>query len=339
MPKQELGRLEEVPLGEMFADEPGDFTPWLYKEENLNLLGDAINLDLTPSEKEGAVGTLSVDIVAQSELGVVVIENQIKRSDHGHLGQLLSYAAGREARFLVWVAPAFKQEHLDALDWLNRWMPEDLEVYGVEVRLLKIDDSRPAPVFRAVVSPETLSRQAGSQEQMTSEESTLRERFFEQLVSEARERELNVFKKSRTTHRAKSFPCSAGGDDLRYWVDFADSREEGIMVKLYLSTANRDHSAEIMRVLESQAEEIETELGFEAEYKAPQGRQKTGWVYRQWSASIWDDDALQGHRRRILDTVGSFQRVLDPRVAKIIQDLEAEESDGVDGGLTDNDVN
>jgi hypothetical protein len=337
MPTQRLGRLEEVQIQDVFADESGDFTPWLYKSENLDLLGDAINLDLTPSEREGAVGSLSVDIVAQSELGVVVIENQIKQSDHGHLGQLLSYAAGREARFLVWVAPAFKQEHLDALVWLNRWMPEDLEVYRVEVRLLKIDDSRPAPVFRAVVSPDTLSRQTGSQGQMTTEESSLREGFFEELVSEARERNLNVFKKSRTTRRSKSFPCTAGDADLRYWVDFADSREVGIMVKLYVSTPKRDHSAEIVRVLESQASEIQTELGFEAKYKAPQGRQKAGWVYRQWSASIWEDDALQAHRDKILDTVSGFQRVLDPRVAKIIQDLEAEEADGVDASLPGDD--
>ena len=184
MPKQELGRLEEVEMREVFADEPSDFTPWLYKGENLDLLGDAINLDLTPSEREGAVGTLSVDIVAKSELGVVVVENQIKQSDHSHLGQLLSYAAGRDARFLVWVAPAFKRRAPGRACLAERWMPEDLEVYGVEVRASEdwtTLDLLPCFVLSCLLT--RLSRQTGSQEQMTTEESTLREGFFEELVS------------------------------------------------------------------------------------------------------------------------------------------------------------
>ena len=340
MPKQELGRLDEVPLRDVFDDEPRDFTPWLY--ENLELLGDAINLDLDPVEREGNVGTLSVDIVAKSELGVVVIENQLGKTDHGHLGQLLSYAAGREARFLVWVAPTFKDEHREALVWLNRWMPEDLEVYGVEVRLLRIDDSRPAPVFRAVVAPDTQSRQSGSldgPERMSSDEAGRREGFFQQLVNEAREREMNVFERYRTSARSKSFPCSAGDSDLRYWVDLADRPEDGILVKLYVWTKDRSRNSRIIGALMSQSDDIETELGFKAEYKTPQGRQKTGWVYRQWRASIWDDDdALEDHRRTILDTISGFQRVLDRRVAKILLDLEAEEALGVGGGLGGDDV-
>ncbi len=341
MPKQELGELVEMPLRDVFENEPGDFTPWLY--ENLELLGDAINLDLSPSEREGNVGTLSVDIVAESELGTVVIENQLGRSDHSHLGQLLSYAAGREARFLVWIAPSFEDEHLEALAWLNRWMPEDLEVYGVEVRIVRISDSPPAPMFRALVSPDSPTREAGPldvPERMSDAESTLRERFFEDLVDEAREGSVNVFERYRASTRSKSFPCGAGDSDLRYWVDLADRQDDGIMVKLYVWTKDPGHSARILDSLDSEAEEIEKELGFEAEYKTPQGRQKAGWVYRQWRASIWDDDdALAEHRRTIVATLKGFQRVLDPRVEKIIEELEAEEAGGVDGGLTGEDIN
>ena len=338
----ELGRIQDVELRDVWPNEAQDFTPWLAK--NLDLLGEALNLDLTLTEREGSVGTLSVDIVAESELGVVVIENQLGKTDHGHLGQLLTYAAGREARFLVWVAPTFKDEHQEALVWLNRWMPEDLEVYGVEVRLLRIDDSRPAPVFRAVVAPDTQSRQSGSldgPERMSSDEAGRRERFFQQLVNEAREREreVNVFERYRTSARSKSFPCSAGDSDLRYWVDLADRPEDGIMVKLYVWTKDRSRNSRIIGALMSQSDDIETELGFKAEYKTPQGRQKTGWVYRQWRASIWDDDdALEDHRRTILDTVSGFQRVLDRRVAKILLDLKAEEALGVGGGLGGDDV-
>ena len=335
MKEIELGRIEEVPLREVFADEARDFTPWLAK--NLDLLGEALNLDLTLTEREGSVGTLSVDIVAESELGVVVIENQLGKTDHGHLGQLLSYAAGREARFLVWVAPTFKEEHLEALVWLNRWMPEDIEVYGVEVSLIRIEDSRPAPVFRAVASPDAPSRQTESQDsrdRMSSEESTRRIAFFEQIADSAHDCGLNMFGTRRPSAKSKSFPCNAGDSDIKYWVDLSDGREDGIMVKLYVGTKDRDRNFRIISDLITQGADIEKELGFKTEYRTPQDRQRSGWVFRRWEASIWDDeDTLEEHRRKILDTVESFQKTLDHRVNEIIEVLETEEAVGVEGGL------
>ena len=294
------------------------------------------------TEREGSVGTLSVDIVAESELGVVVIENQLGKTDHGHLGQLLTYAAGREARFLVWVAPTFKEEHLEALAWLNRWMPEDLEAYGVEVRLIQIDNSRPAPVFRAVASPDAPSRQAGSLDtpaRMSSEETTRRVAFFEQIADGARDRRLNMFRTSRTSAKSKSFPCITDDPGIKYWVDLSDMREDGITVKLYVGTKDQDCNSKIIGALMSQSADIETKLGFGAEYRSPGDRQRSGWVYRRWEASIWDDEStLEDHRRKILDTIESFQNELDQRVADIIQSLEGKEAEGVEIGLTGDDV-
>ena len=103
----------------IWSDEARDFTPWL--ADHLEELGKALHLDMHLVEAEGAIGPFAADIIADGENGLVVIENQLERSDHGHLGQLLTYAAGRDARTLIWIAPELRDEHRAAINWLNRW--------------------------------------------------------------------------------------------------------------------------------------------------------------------------------------------------------------------------
>ena len=90
----DLGVITRVDnLRSIWPDEARDFTPWLAKEENLKLLGDAIGLDLVLEEKESAVGAFSADIFVKEE-GTnrrIIIENQLEATDHDHLGKLITY--------------------------------------------------------------------------------------------------------------------------------------------------------------------------------------------------------------------------------------------------------
>ena len=329
MPKQELGRVRQVPLSEVFDNEPQDFTPWLY--ENLDLLGDALNLDLTPSEREGAVGTLSVDIVAESEFGTVVIENQLGKTDHGHLGQLLSYAAGREAEILVWVAPMFKDEHRAAIDWLNRWTPEDIETYGVEVRAIRIGESPPAPEFRAVAYPNNWSRRVRSQNsdtKMSDDEWDRRVEFFSTLATRAHERDLTESTGFSVVAKSKSFPCRVDEPGLKYWVDL---RPTGVTtVHLDVRTGDVMRNDAIISGLELHKTSIEEELGFWPDLDAPDpdgphGR-IAGRVTRFRNASINDPpDQVEETLEWCLESLAGFQRVLDPRLRAVIDELDSVE--------------
>src|SRR5437016_7933967 len=118
---QALARLTRVELREIFATEAGDFTPWLAQADNLKLLADAIGLDLECEAQEKWVGPYRADILCKdlSTQNWVLIENQIEKTDHTHLGQLLTYAAGLDAVTIVWIAQKFTEEHRAALDWLN----------------------------------------------------------------------------------------------------------------------------------------------------------------------------------------------------------------------------
>ncbi len=108
-----FGRLRRIPVRELWTNEAGDFTPWLASQENISLLGDAIGVELEVEAQEKDVGPFRADILCRdtgtSEL--VLIENQLERTDHGHLGQLITYAAGLKAVTIVWVAARFTEEH------------------------------------------------------------------------------------------------------------------------------------------------------------------------------------------------------------------------------------
>jgi len=150
-----LGQLEAVNLRQVWTNEATGFTPWLAEEANLKLLGDAIGADLVLEKQEQNVGPFRADILCKDMASEqwVLIENQIERTDHVHLGQIITYAAGLHAVTIVWVASRFTDEHRAALDWLNEITEDRISFFGLEVELWRIGDSLPAPKFNMVSKP------------------------------------------------------------------------------------------------------------------------------------------------------------------------------------------
>ena len=152
--------LEQLDVHTMWQHEAHDFTPWLAK--NPHMLGDAIGLKLECAQTEAPVGPYFLDIKAKETGGgaIVAIENQLEVTDLHHLGQLLTYATGCEARIAVWVAPYFGYEHAHALHRLNEWTKDSIRFYGVKVEVVKQAGSDPAPRFRKVVHPGCWNKEA-----------------------------------------------------------------------------------------------------------------------------------------------------------------------------------
>lgn len=128
-----LGRLERHDLRAAWANEASDFTPWLARPENIALLGDALGPRLEVEAQEKAVGQFRADILCRDidTERRVLIENQLERTNHVHLGQILTYAAGLEAFTIVWLAARFTEEHRAVLDWLNRGTHDGLHFFWV----------------------------------------------------------------------------------------------------------------------------------------------------------------------------------------------------------------
>jgi hypothetical protein len=152
--KNPLGKLERIPLRKAWAHEAGEFTPWLAQANNLTLLAESLGLgELELVGTEHPVGDFKVDILCTDDGGKVIIENQLEKTNHTHLGQILTYAAGVGARKVVWLAESFRTEHVAALEFLNQHTTDELDFFAVEIELWRIGDSPMAPSFNVVVKP------------------------------------------------------------------------------------------------------------------------------------------------------------------------------------------
>ncbi len=181
--KQPLGRLESVDLREYWLREDTEFTPWMAEPENLKLLGETLGMNLELRETESPVGLFRADIVCRdinSECQVL-IENQIEQTDHTHLGQLMTYAAGLDAVRIIWVAKKFNEQHRAALDWLNRITLKEFQFFGIEVELWRIGNSPPAPKFNLVAKPNDWTKAVKTQTQADWSERAV---LFKQLWSD-----------------------------------------------------------------------------------------------------------------------------------------------------------
>lgn len=159
----EFGRLVDLPLREAWKHEAHTFTPWL--AENIDHLSEVIGIPLELTGTEVAVESFSADILAQNPKDgtLVLIENQLERTDHTHLGQIMTYLAGLEAQTVVWIAPEFREPHLSAIRWLNEHTADGFSFFAVRARVVRIKDSPFAPIFEIVEKPNDWVRQINQQ--------------------------------------------------------------------------------------------------------------------------------------------------------------------------------
>lgn len=150
-----LGRLKEVDIRELWAHEQYNFSNWLAKEENIDLLNDTVGLTLTDIDKEVYVGSYRCDLVAVDETtGVkIIIENQLDTTAHDHLGKVITYASGLDANVIIWIVKEAREEHKSAIEWLNNNMAKEISFFLLEMKAYKIGDSLPAPMFKVVEKP------------------------------------------------------------------------------------------------------------------------------------------------------------------------------------------
>ena len=162
-----LGKLDRVDLRTVWETEAGAFTPWLAREDNLALLGETVGIELELEAQEKDVGPFRADLLCKDTASGawVLVENQLERTDHTHLGQLLTYAAGLQAVTIVWVAARFTEEHRATLDWLNEITDDRFNFFGLEVELWRIGTSPVAPEIQRRLQAERLEQNGSRQSQ------------------------------------------------------------------------------------------------------------------------------------------------------------------------------
>lgn len=150
-----LGKFVKVELRHFWPDEARNFTPWLAKEENIQELSNTIGIDIEVEATEQFIGNFKADIVARdiSNDQKIIIENQLEKSNHDHLGKIITYASGVGASTIIWICSAITEEHRQAINWLNEHTSDELRFFALEIELWKIDDSKPAPRFNVICRP------------------------------------------------------------------------------------------------------------------------------------------------------------------------------------------
>lgn len=258
-----LGKLKEVKdLRTVWSHEALDFTPWLAEEENLNLLADAIGLEITLNETESNVGEFNVDIFA-NETGTdrkIIIENQLEDTNHDHLGKLITYASGKSADIIIWVVKRAREEHRSAIEWLNNHTDNDIDFFLVEIKLYQIGSSDIAVKFEVVEKPNNWSKGI----KLSSNSSPILQARLEYWTA------FNEYAFSKSVF-SKAFNKTKASTD--HWmnlyigssachISLAQIRKYGhALVELYIAD-----DKEFYQMVFSHKEEIENELGFGLEW-------------------------------------------------------------------------
>ncbi|MBR2506608.1 MAG: DUF4268 domain-containing protein [Bacilli bacterium] len=231
-----LGRLKEIDVKKVWMHEQYDFSKWLSSEENIKELGNILNLSLVDVETEKFVGTYRCDIICKDELTgkTVLIENQLEKTNHDHLGKIITYASGLDASVVVWVVSSVKEEHASAIEWLNKHTDDDLSFFLIELHAYTIGDSMPAPMFKVIEQPNDFSKKAKSMAKSPelNLSQTKRLEFWNRFNDVLEERGKPFNKRKATTDHWYS--VAIGSSECHISIDLVN-REHKIRVGLWIS--------------------------------------------------------------------------------------------------------
>ena len=308
-----LAKIERMSdLRATWPNEAQHFTPWL--AENLAELGEALSMELELQQIEAPVGGYNLDILA-ADLGSrrpVIIENQLETTDHGHLGQLLTYAAGFDAEAVVWVTREFREEHRQALDWLNQRTGDDTQFFGVTVELWRIGDSLPAPHFNVVATPngwrkEAVRRTNNGETPDVSERSERYRSFFQALIDTLREK--HKFTNARKGQPQNWYSFSTGYSHITFGANFTGQKEARIEV--YIDFPEAYSNLKMLQDLQLHEEEIRSQLGT-LDWQRLDNRRASRIALTRAGNIDEDDDTLAEVQDWMVNNLLAFRRVFGP---------------------------
>lgn len=316
MDSREIGRLERVDLREVWLREDTDFTPWLGSQENLELLGDTLGIELELEAQEKNVGPFRADLLCRDtadEDHLILVENQLARTDHGHLGQLLTYAAGLKAVTIVWIAERFTDEHRAALDWLNEITSEEVQFFGLEVQLWRIGISPVAPKFQVVSRPNEWVRSvSGASRRFESSEPTetarLAQAFWRQFFEKLESRRGPLRTIEAPTRRYVHFPIGRSGFHLGAAMNTQDHR-----LGVRLTLKGRLNKVHFKMLLENK-EEIEAAAGEPLFWDEKPGKKQAGIAIRWKGADPQDESKWPEYQDWMISKLELLHRVFAQRV-------------------------
>lgn len=287
MTKVELGKLVQVSLREVWKHEALDFTQWLALPENLVYLGETIGVDLVDAETEKDVGKFRVDILAKDEVGRrIVVENQLEPTNHDHLGKIITYAAGLEAEVIVWIVEQAREEHEQAITWLNEHTTGDANFFLLQIEAWKIGDSKPAPRFNIIAKPndwaKTVKQTAtgGAASELQAQQQLFYERVRDHGLAHAKY--IKSWPKPAPQHW---YDISVGSSQAHIGLT-VNSKLKQVAAELYIND-NKDLFAKLY----GQKDDVEAELDFALDWRELPGRKASRIIVRHEGDFLADGES------------------------------------------------
>ena len=324
----EIATLKKISLLDVWKDE-GQFSDWL--AENLSRLGDELGMALERSEREKAVGPFSADIICADQISKfdVVIENQFTRTDHDHLGKMITYASGLQSQIIIWVAPRFRDEHRSAIDWLNDISGPETGFFGVVLEVFQISDSAYAPHFDIVARPNDWQRQvkrsSSTSRGMPPNETALKLMSFWEDVRAYFEKRSDFMTEQSSVRVGNTkfdfthyFPSTVPRHYLRAKFN-RDITQFHVEIFLSGSRDRPEYSQDWLKHLMAVKDEIEEVAGAPLIWDNPEQNVEMSIRYKPETANIDDTTARTELLARIYDDVHCLDCAFRPHVEAFVE--------------------
>ena len=308
-----VGKLKRVPLREIWNHEAKDFTTWL--AENIDTLSEEIGLSLSVMSREKAVGVFSLDLIAEDSDGqITIIENQLEKTNHDHLGKVLTYLSNLDAKTAIWISSDPREEHSKAINWLNEYTPDDVSFYLVKIEAVKIGDSESAPMFSIVAEPTETAKSVGQEKKEYAERHHLRKEFWTQLIEKL---------KGRTKLHANLSPgiyhwigTSAGKNGIGYNYVVTN---DYVSSEIYLDRG-KDYptlNKERFDALFLHKEEIEKAFGGPLSWERLDKKRASRIVIRFKGFGLRDKETWADAQEKMIDSMIRLEKVFKPYIEKL----------------------
>ncbi|MEA2015893.1 MAG: DUF4268 domain-containing protein [Actinomycetota bacterium] len=305
-----IGKMEKVKLRSVWKNEAKDFSSWLF--DNLDFLSEELDLKLTPVEKEKRIGTFSADILAEDIGGeMVIIENQLRKTDHDHLGKILTYISNVGAKIAIWITSSPRPEHERAIEWLNQANMETY-FYLLKVEAFKIGNSEPAPKFTIISGPSETAINIGEEKKELSERHKKRLKFWKSLLEKSKKK-TNLH--SNITAGTDSWiGTGAGKSGLAY--NYGITYKNG-QIELYIDRGDYGENKKFFDYLFKNKEQIEGDFRGMLEWQRLDNRRASR-IRKIYSYANLNDEEKWGKlQEEMIDDMIRLEKALKKYINKI----------------------
>jgi hypothetical protein len=270
-------------------------------------------MELSLLQREASAGTFSADILAETDNGdAIVIENQLERTDHDHLGKLITYLSNLDARAAIWLTSEPRPEHERAILWLNEMLPADTAFYLVRLEAYRIEDSPPAPLLTVIAGPSPEAREIGTTKKELAERQVKMREFWETLLERSNRKTSLYSQISASTESWLNAGAGTKGIVFQFRVRMHDA---SVGLRIRLATA--EDSRQVFDALRARKETIEQKFGQRLEWKPKDDLKMCEIVYPMDVGGWKDEESWPEIQEEMVDAMVRLEKALAPEIAQL----------------------